>query len=190
MENLEKLLDKIQQDGVDKAKQEAKAVLDEARAKARDIVQNATEKADELRSKAEKDAEGFKASAEATVRQAARDILLGVEQDVTKLFSKLLLKDVTAAMEKGDWVAKLAKEAVKTYLKGGEMEVDAGKNLMNTLRAELASEKEIKLITDENTGNGFRIRLEGGRVEHDFTGDAVTAALSELLRPELAALLK
>lgn len=190
MQDLEKLLSRIQTEGVDKAKSEAKAVLGDAQTKADRLVKDAEAKAAEIRAKGEHDAEAFKISAQETLRQAARDVLLGIERDVEAMLSKLLTGNVDASMASGDWVAPLAKEAIEAYLGKGAVEVRAGAKLLDALRAQLAAEKEITLVTDANTGAGFRIRLEGGRVEHDFTGKAVAEALAQQLRPDLAALLK
>jgi len=44
-------------------------------------------------------------------------------------------------------------------------------------------------VTDEALGTGFSVKVEGGRVEHAFTGKAVTAELAKRLRSDLAALL-
>ena len=43
---------------------------------------------------------------------------------------------------------------------------------------------------DEVTSSGFTVKLDGGRVEHDFTGATVAAELAKRLRPDLAALMK
>ncbi len=190
MQDLDKLLNRIQKEGVDRAKSDAKTLLDDARGKADRLVKDAETKAAELRAKGERDAEAFKVSARETLRQAARDVLLGIERDVGAMLSKLLITDVSASMASGDWVAPLAQEAVKAYLGKGSVEVAAGKKVLDALRAELAGRQAFTLVTDEHTGGGFRVRLEGGRVEHDFTGKAVAAALSDLLRPDLAALIK
>ena len=39
-------------------------------------------------------------------------------------------------------------------------------------------------------GTGFKVSLEGGRIEHDFTGGAVAAELAKRLRPDLAKLMR
>jgi len=38
-------------------------------------------------------------------------------------------------------------------------------------------------------GTGFTVKTDGGRVEHAFTGDVISAELAKRLRPDLAALL-
>ena len=44
----------------------------------------------------------------------------------------------------------------------------------------------VAAVMDESVGTGFSVRLDGGRVEHDFSEKAITAALAKRLRPDLA----
>lgn len=192
-EDLQQLLEKIQRDGVDKAKSDADKILADARAQAKALTDQAKADAEKMKSEAEKEAEAFGRRAEETIRQAARDTVLYVEKSVTDMLSAILLKDVQKSMDNTDFVSGLVAEAVRTYLSGKEnIEVAAGEKLADVLRAELASEAEngVTIVTDENTGAGFSVRLANGRIEHAFTGAAVADALSKQLRPRLAALLK
>ena len=68
------------------------------------------------------------------------------------------------------------------------MAVDA--KLVEVLRAQLAAAKNVTVVMDDATQSGFSVRLDNGRVEHDFTGPAVAEALAARLRPALAALVK
>ena len=87
-------------------------------------------------------------------------------------------------------IEKLVTEAVTAYIKGGTAQVVAAPDTAKALKAKLAAQKEVTVVTDAQMGTGFRVKLAGGRVEHDFTGAAVTDALAALLRPQLAQLLK
>ena len=58
------------------------------------------------------------------------------------------------------------------------------------LKAQAAALKDFTLVTDEALGTGFSVRLDGGRVEHAYTGEVIAAELAKRLRPDLAALLK
>lgn len=192
-QDLQQLLDKIQRDGVDKAKTEADRLIDEARAQARAILESARAEAAKITSAARAEAEAFEHRAEETMRQSARDTLLNVERSVTALFSNLLLKEVNTALESTDLVAGLAAEAVRAYLAGKtSVEVAASSKLAEVLRARLASEAAsgVTVVTDETLGTGFRVRLANGRIEHTFTGAAVADSLAKQLRPRLAALMK
>ena len=52
------------------------------------------------------------------------------------------------------------------------------------LAAELA--KGLKIAPDADVAAGVRVLVKNGRVEHDFTAEAVVEALSRVVRPELA----
>ena len=48
----------------------------------------------------------------------------------------------------------------------------------------------MNVVTDEASGTGFSVKLDGGRVEHAFTGPVVCEALARRLRADLAELVK
>lgn len=193
-QDLQQLLEKINADGIEKARAEAAAIVGAAEARAKEILAAAAREAEQARAAARQDAEAFERRAEETVRQAARDTLLAVEQSVTTLLTGILLKETHAAMSDPGLVSALAAEAVRAYLGGGggTVEIAASAKLADALRASLAREAAngVTVVTDAQAGTGFKVRLAGGRVEHDFTGAAVAAALAHGLRPRLAALLK
>lgn len=190
MENLDALLNKIRSEGVDSAKAEADAILTSARKEADAIVAKAKAEAAAAEAKAKEEAARLAQGAEATIRQAARDVLLKLEQDITKLLEKTLGGAVNDTLKAGALVEKLVADAVSTYIKTGEVSVAAAPELVPALKQALAKQGDVTVETDAQMGTGFRVRLAGGRVEHDFSGDSVTAALSALLRPQLAQLLK
>ena len=97
-EELQQLLEKIQRDGVDKANAEAAAIVAKAKAEADALVKKAQEDAAAAEAKGKADAEAYAARARETIAQAARDTVLKVKDDVTKLLTKLLAQDVTAAL--------------------------------------------------------------------------------------------
>jgi V/A-type H+-transporting ATPase subunit E len=192
-QDLQQLLEKIQRDGVDRAKSEADKILAQANSQAHAIVEAAKSESAKIIAKARQEAEGFEHRAEETIRQSARDTLLTVEKSVTALLSKLLADQVNSAMGGSELVSKLAEEAVRTYLAGrGAVEVAASAKLADALRSAFAEKAltGVTVVTDDATGTGFRVRLDNGRVEHTFTGVAVADALARQLRPRLAALLK
>jgi V/A-type H+-transporting ATPase subunit E len=192
-QDLQQLLEKINTDGVEKAKTETLKIIDQANLQAKSIVDDATREAEQMVAHAKQEADAFAHRAEETIRQAARDTVLNVEKSVTAMLTALLLKDVSITMNSPELVAQLASEAVRAYIqeKGG-MDVVASAKLVDVLRAKLASEavKGVTVVSDNHTGSGFKVRLANGRIEHDFSGAAVADALAKNLRPKLAALLK
>lgn len=192
-QDLQQLLEKIQRDGVDKAKTDSDKIVEDARAQARSLIESARAEATKIKTAARVEAEAFEHRAEETVRQSARDTLLNVEKAVTSLLTTLLLKDVNSALNSTELVSGLVVEAVRTYLAGkGTIEVAAAAKLADALRAKLAGEAAsgVTVVTDDTIGTGFRVRLANGRIEHAFTGAAIADSLAKQLRPRLASLLK
>lgn len=188
-EELQQLLEKIQHDGVEKANAEAAAILAKAKADAAAVLKDAETKAAALRAQAETDARAFEERARKTISQAARDTVLDVKASLGKLFDKLLAQDVSAALADPTEAARLALAAVKD-LGAVQADVAVGAKLAAALKAQLAADaaKGVQVVLDETTGAGFALRLDGGRVEYDFSEAAIAAALAKRLRPDLARL--
>ena len=187
-EELQQLLEKIQHDGVEKANAEAATILAKAKADAAAILKDAESKAAAFRAQAETDAKAFEERAQKTISQAARDTVLEVKDAIGRMLEKLLAKDVAAALADLSEAAKLALAAVNEL--GSNADVAAGEKLAAALKAQLAADAKagVKVVLDESVGTGFSIRLDGGRVEHDFSESAIVAALAKRLRPDLAKL--
>ena len=190
-EELQQLLEKIQRDGVDKANAEAAAIVAKAKDEANALVKNAEEEAAATRAKAEEEAAAYAARARETISQAARDTVLKVKEDVTKLLTQLLAQDVTAAL--ANEAVPLAAAAVKELVTGSAAaEVATASKFVDALRAQLAAQAQsgVKVVADDMTGAGFTVKLDNGRVEHDFTDAAISGALAQRLRSDLAELIK
>ena len=192
-QELQPILEKIQREGVEKARAEADKIIAEAKKQAEELLKSSHAEAEKVSEKAQQEADAFTRRAEETVRQAARDTVMQVEKAVTALFTNLLLSEVNQALAQESVITGLAQSAVKNYLNGKEpIELAAGEKLADALRAKLSAEAQngLEILTDETAASGFRVRLSGGRVEHSFTGAAVADALAKRLRPRLAALMK
>ena len=196
-QHLQALLDKIHTEGVDKANAEAKRIVATAETQAKATVTEAEKQASELAAKAERDSQAFARRATETVRQAARDVVLSVEKAILKQLETLLLTEITRSLDKPDKLASLTEAAVGAYLAGGQKDLtvclsEKAADVANALRQTFAKEAQagVTLVLDPDTDAGFRIQLDRGRVEHDFTATAITEAIAQHLRPRLAALLQ
>ena len=185
MEDLQSLLEKINREGVEKADAEAKRIVDEAKAKADKIVKDALAEAAKAKDDAEANARTYADRAAETIRQSARDITIGVKDAVTALLEKLLAKDIDAAL--GASAAQIVTDAIKDLTGPGE--IRCGEKLASALKSQVSSLKSFTLTTDPALGAGFTVKLDGGRVEHDFTAETISAELAKRLRPDLAKLL-
>ena len=188
MEDLQSLLEKINREGVEKAEAKAGEIVAGAKAEADAILKAARDEAAKIKADAESGAADCARRAEETIAQAARDAVLGVGKAVTRMLEKLLAENVDKSLSDAEAVASLAKEVVGRFATTGE--VVAGEKLAKTLAAVLASNPSFTVVTDESLGTGFSVKIDGGRVEHSFTGEVVSHELARHLRPELARLVK
>ena len=175
-EELQSLLDRIQTEGVEKAKAEASRIVEEAERKAADIVAEAGRKAAALRAKAEEEARVLQARSE----------------NVRQTLERVLRKDVDAALADPAFLQKYVERVAASAAGEGPAELhvspaDAEK-LAEYARARLAAGAAdgIRIAPDSDVSAGVRVLVRDGRVEHDFTDEAVMQALSRMIRPSLA----
>ena len=187
-EELQSLIEKINRDGVEKANAEAKQIVAAAKEQAATIVKTAKEEAAKAAKTAKEESELAAERAKETLRQAARDAVISVEGAVTRLLEKILAANVDAALADPNAAADIAAHAVKALVGTGE--VATGPKIVAALKAQLAAKQNFTVVLDETLGSGFTVKLDGGRIEHDFTGSTVSAELAKRLRPDLAALMK
>ena len=95
---LKELIDAIHRDGVDKTRRESDVLLQQAREKAAGIVAAAREQADALLANARKEQERLEHSGRESLKQASRDLLLGVRKQLEVLFAALLKEKTSAAL--------------------------------------------------------------------------------------------
>ncbi|MDY5596433.1 MAG: hypothetical protein SPG40_02890 [Kiritimatiellia bacterium] len=186
-EELQSLIEKINRDGVEKASAEAEKIISAAKEQAAAIVKAANDEAAKSAAAAKAEAEASAERAKETLRQAARDAVISVERAVTRILEKLLTENVAAALAEPAEAVAIASAAVKDI--SGDGEVVAGPKIAESLRAQLAAKGNFRVVLDETIGSGFTVRLDGGRVEHDFTGATIAAELAKRLRPDLAKLM-
>ena len=193
-DELKHLLDRIQQDGFDKADADAKQRVESATKRAREIIAEAEVKAAALRKTAEQDAEVFAARARKAVQQAGRDVVLWVGESIQHLARELVEQDVRKDIS-GNLLQELIQTAVNGYCQnGGEVQVSADDQakLKTWFQARMADalKKGVQLEADAKIQAGFKIRVTEQHVEHDFTAAAIADSMARLLRPDLAKLIQ
>jgi len=197
-EELQNLLERIQKDGVQKAEEEAERILAEARGKADALVKEAEDKAAAMVKDAEKDAAQFMERSKRTLEQAARDVVLSVGDAVGATMQGIAAHEVSAAL-KPDTLKKILVSVIKTYceeqkkdrinvLLSEEDQKSVTNFLMNKFKARM--KKGLEIRSDAGVTSGFKVSIVDENIEHDFSVDAITEALSQLVRPELAEILK
>ena len=187
-EDLQSLLEKINREGLEKAEAEAAKILGAAKEKASALIQAAKAEAQALKAEAEKAAADYAERAAQTIRQGARDTVNSIEQSVTSLLDKLLVKNVETALADPALASSLVIEAIRGL--SGPGEITCGEKLAKALAAQQSALGNFTISTEETAESGFSVKLDGGRVEHSFKGAVIAEELARRLRPDLAKLVK
>jgi V/A-type H+-transporting ATPase subunit E len=192
---LQELTDKIYQEGVSKANEEAEKILDEAGKESKRILDEAEKKAGSIIKDAEKKAEEIIKNGNSELKISFRHAINTLKQELEKTVSAELISDkVKAAFEDDNFVADLIKtiyENWKPETTESPMEVLVSKKkseaIEKRLKAEVGAElgKGLVIKPIESIKTGFEIIPSGGGFKISATGGDIEAYLKEFIRPKL-----
>jgi V/A-type H+-transporting ATPase subunit E len=197
VENLAGLIQKIRQEGVERAQQEAEAVLAAAKQQGADLVQAAERRAEQFMREAEeriqKDAMALRQAQE----RAARDWLLAVRAELNGLVQRLIQRECRAALA-GPALADLIRRVAVEWMRHNgnqdlalllsEQDAQAlGDSFLARLQTELGVGVEVKPHPDLHAG--FQIGGQGEAMRFDFTDAALAESLAAYLHPRFAGVL-
>lgn len=190
---LQGLIDRINQEGVQKADELKTNMLNEAKAEADTLIQAAKTQAAEMIKTAQKQSNELQARAEAAVNQAARDILLALRAELLARLSEITKQAVGEAMT-GEVMAKIILQ-LSTNMQG---DVDvvlpetAQKTIASALLASLKGQlkKEPNLQFRSDFATGFKIGFNDSDLYLDFSEEALVPLLCSYVGPKIAAILE
>ncbi len=193
---LQPLLERIQTEGLAKAQQQAQSLLQTARAEAEKIREEAQRDADALRQKAALDAAASVERGRKTLELAARDLLLSVRSATIRYFENLLAQQVGKALAPEE-LKDLIRTAVQAWLSSHhsakDLELLVPPDIQETLKNSILQDFQqqaggngLLIHADPTLTKGFKVVRRTEHVELDFTPQAIAEALSRLLRPHLA----
>ena len=195
-EELQGLLARIQQDGVEKADEKAAAIVSTAETKAKEMIAKAKDDAAALVAKAEEDSKVFAERAAKSLQQAARDVILSVGDSVSEAMSKLVDAKTSEALTT-DVMKQMMLEIAKSYGKsegGIEMLVSEKDQaeLRDALMAEFAKAAQdgIEIRGSGDIIGGFVLSVKDAKAHHNFTQKAIADSLCQLVRPHLAEIVR
>jgi len=198
-DELQSLLERIQQDGVNKAEVEAAKIIEAAMGKAASIVADGEKQVAAMRHKADEDARQLAKRGEAALQQAARDVILIVQEAIFKMFQSLADRQTIAALTP-QVMAQLLGEVVRAYFNtpGGQRTIELlvpaaqAEQITAQLTASFreAMQAGVTIHADPGLSAGFAVRLVGDKVQHDFSRETIADAIARLVRPQLAAIIR
>lgn len=194
---LQELIDKIKTEGVEEAQRKSEQLIEDAQREAERIVAEANARADKTRSEAEAQAERSLQSGRDALTQAARDLLIGLKQDIHRIFSTVIEHDVSGALS-GDLLEQAILKSLDTLgdESGGDISI-----ALSTSDAEALTEGFKKRLAETLQGGvevspsprinaGFQVSVESGTAHYDFTPEEIASVLASFLNPKLAEILR
>jgi len=198
-ENLKDLLEKINQEGIKSAEEKARIIESKAENDAKKFLEDARKLANNIIQEASSNAQRLKATAEASLKQASRDMILSLKEEIRKILNKIVALEISKAMS-GDQTGRILADLIGRYIdKNGQPDdvkvlvnkVDLEKikdDFMSKLKDKVASGVEFR--PSANINAGFSISFDKGKSYFDFSDEGLLDALSVYLNPELAKLIK
>lgn len=192
---LEHLISRINQEGVEKGEKEAAEILARAKERAAAIVAEAEAAARAHMAKAERDSEVYVERSTRSLEQAARDLLIGVGQSIETMIQDIVSSTTDEALDPKTLKRMMVKMAQAYAEKNGtesSIELLIGEQDQAEILKFFARQYRRRLVSglninvDHDVRKGFRVVLENERVYHDFTKPAIAEALANFLRPHLA----
>lgn len=196
-EDLQGLLNRIQNDGLQKAETEREKIIAEAKAEAEKIVSAAKAEAAALEKQAADHAASMQERAKITIQQAARDIVIGLKTELQERLLRIT-KNTTGAAMTPQLMAQLVAIMAEAYAKESASGIElilSQKDLDNleqglfaSLNADLKNKCEISLGNDFSAG--LKIGFKDSDIFLDFSDEALADVICEFVGPKLAALIK
>jgi V/A-type H+-transporting ATPase subunit E len=193
---VKELIDKIKNEGVLAAETEAEKIISEAEAKAAQIIKDAETRAEAHKAQAEKEIEQQKAAGIAAIKQAARDVLIGLDKQLVKRMDTVIIEAVDTALNTS-LTEKIIVEMINAWAEKGEEGIRVvlsskdAETLKESLKGKLSQELRdgVEIIPSAKFDKGFRIGGSSG-VLYDFSKESIAEVLSQALSPDLATALK
>ena len=113
---LQQLTEKLYNEGISKANEDAEKIVSEAKEKADRIVKEAEEKAEQIKQESEQNAEDQKRQVEADLQKSAQQTLRTVKQQIEDLITaKAVEPPVKESFSDTDFVKKLIEETINNW---------------------------------------------------------------------------
>ncbi|MBU0878039.1 MAG: hypothetical protein KKD55_00325 [Candidatus Omnitrophica bacterium] len=194
---LESLIEKIKKEGVEEAMRAVQEIAKEAQDKAQEIINEAQAQAGKIIDEAKKEADKLEYNSELAIKQAGRDLILRLREEISRLFSNVLKRSLTHTLTP-QFLGELVVKIIDQWLPQREAQTieiivnDKDKQkleelILSQLKKEAGDRLEIKI--NNNIDCGFRIGIKGEDVYYDFTDESILESLKEFLNPTVSALL-
>ena len=193
-QEIKDLISKINEEGIQNAEAKAKEIEALARQKADELIKKAQAEAGQIVSRAKEEVRRTQESSQTLLKQAGRDLLLGLKEEINAVLEKLIASGVRQALNVEE-LTKILSALIKDH-SGKEKVVitlsaeDARKLekvFLDGLREEVR--KGIVLRPSEDIRAGFVISYDGGKSSFDFSEKGLAEYIGSHLKPKLKEIL-
>ncbi|MGM0620175.1 MAG: V-type ATP synthase subunit E [Bacteroidota bacterium] len=195
---IQQLTETIYNEGVEKAREEADAILKEAKEKADQIEKDAQKKADKIVEDASDKSEELKKQVDSEIKMTLNQAVSAMKQEITSLITMQVIQpSVKELFSNTDYLKKLISDVVKGWMKKEDFDLtvilpesereELEKFFKNNLADELNNGLEVSFA--KNLKSGFKIGPSDGSYVISFTDEDFTNFLKSYLRPKTSQLL-
>lgn len=206
--SVQALIDRIRDQGVQSAHQQAAHILANAEADASRLLAEAQQQVEQMRAKALADIAAERSAAEEALKLSARDTVQRLKNAVAAAFESFVRRLVTSATQDRQLMKNLililAGHSVEEFVKDKEIQIlfsealmtgesdpklrELGKQAILSLSSDMLREG-VELIPSSSVEGGAKVRLVGEQLEIDLSDKAIAKMLSDHLLPRFQAIL-
>lgn len=196
-QKLQSLLERIQQEGIDKGQEVANSLINDAEQKAADIVSKAERRADEIRKQAEQEAEELRRNVTSELKLSAEQTVEALQQRITTLVTaKATGAPTQAAFQDKGFLKGIIQSLIEQWQKDGHgatlrLSPDQEQELYEyfSARAQGTLKEGLVVKPDPKLSEGFRIGPADGSYVVSFTEADFQTFFADFLRPRTKELL-
>ena len=162
---LQELTNKLYNEGVEKANEEAGRIKSEAEKEAEQIRNEAQQQADQIVQQAKQEAEDIKKNTRSEIDLAAKQTLRQVQKQITGMITTRVIKEPTEhALEDTEFIKQIILEIIKNWNPQSKEPVDLSVTLPEKMQKELQDYLENKAAKELNAGISVEVseRMKGG----------------------------
>lgn len=189
--DIQELAKKLQQDGVDKGKEEAEKIKASALEEAKKIKQSAEEEKEKILAQAKEEISKMENSGKQNLQLAARDVTLQLKKDIEKMINSIVKRKVAVSLTDKDVVKDLMQTLVKQYdsqQKEHSAKFEMPSKLSSDLESWLVSELKAECKKNDSLAGFLLHDSDGGCIEitAESVQDTISPYLSEMVKGILA----
>jgi V/A-type H+-transporting ATPase subunit E len=190
--DLSGVIEKIKQDGVKKAEEEAVRIITGAEEKAKRITERAEKKEEEIIEEAKTEAAKIRKTGEEAVRLAARDAVLSMKAGLVRFFDLIIKKEVSDSLSPEVLKEIIIRLVTHCYTKKDfDLEILLSEEDKEHLRGmlEKALQEEIRkgvtFYSVPTLKKGLRVGEKDKNLYYDFSDEAIAETLNYYLNKKV-----